>query len=193
MSDFFFPTSNQMMDKPINQAICSLAEDRQKLFSLEGIESDTKLVKLVKEIRLKNLVSARGKTSLIYFNLRLQGKTKVRDLDRDDLRRLTSFIQNRDALNLINITLGLNVGIPDPADHYLYWYKGLKPMTKLTAKEYREAQSVAMPICTYKIGAVLSPSENDSWTLKLKKLTSTWRLVQQRKATSFCLNTGPAV
>ena len=173
MSDFFFPTSNQMMDKPINQAICSLAEDRQKLFSLEGIESDTKLVKLVKEIRLKNLVNARGKTSLIYFNLRLQGKTKVRDLDRDDLRRLTSFIQNRDALNLINITLGLNVGIPDPADHYLYWYKGLKPMTKLTAKEYREAQSVAMPICTYKIGAVLSPSENDSWTLKLKKLTST--------------------
>ena len=173
MSEFFFPSSNQMMDKPIAQAVKYLAEDRQKLFSLDNAVTNTKIVKLVKEIKIDRLINALGKASIIYFQIRLQGKRVVRDLLPNDLQALNRFFLNKNLAKLAKDVAGLNVGRPDQLDSYLYWHRCFKPMCKLSAKDFREAQNVGLPICTYKIGAILSPADNDSWTYKLKKLTST--------------------
>ena len=172
MSEFFFPSSNLTMDNPINQAVNYLSIDRQKLLVDEGVSDTTKVISLIRDIKLSSLVSATGRQSLTYFQLRRQGKIKIKDLNAAELRSIERFIN---VPNMVNIrkAIDLQVGDSSDSDKYLYWCKGLKPLSKLTAKNFRESQMDWQPICLYKIGAVLDPSENASWALKIKHLTST--------------------
>ena len=162
-----------MMDRPIAQAVSHLSEDRMKLLLLEDAVNNVKLAKLVRDIKIHNLINAAGRASIIFFNLRLLGKIRVRDLTRPELMSITRYFNNRDHLRVVNEAIGLNLDRPEPADRFLYWHNGLKELSNLTARQFRESQSIALPLCTYKIGAILTPSENSSWTYKLRKLTST--------------------
>ena len=173
MNDFFFPVSNQKMDEPINQAISHLAKDRRDLFLKEDITSVAKAASLIREIKLCSILSGPGKLSLAFFRLRIQGKTKIKDLVPAELRSIERFIKYQGLTRRIQDVINLNVASPIDEDAYLYWYRGLKPLARLTAKHFREAQETSQPICVYKIGAVLSPTDNLSWAYKLRKLTST--------------------
>ena len=57
LNEFFYPVSNQKMEKPINQAVTFLAVDRRELFHKQGLTGDTRLVGLVREIRLRDILS----------------------------------------------------------------------------------------------------------------------------------------
>ena len=173
LNEFFYPVSNQKMDKPINQAVSFLYEDRQHLLTLDVATKDKKLISLIREIRIRDIVTVAGMGSLIFFELRRAGKRVLRDLSMPDLNRLNRLLKNRHHLQVYRTCLALNVPRPDVNDSILYWSHCLKPLTKLSSKEFRTAHSKSLPLCTYKIGAVLSPIENSSWTYKLRKLTST--------------------
>ena len=173
LNEFFFPVSNQKMDKPINQAISYLAADRQHLLDPNIISSDRKVLSLVREIRIKDILTEVGKASLIHFQLRRAGKLRIRDLSIIDLDRISRLMKNRNLYQILRTSLNLNIPRPEAGDNLTYWLKGLKPLCKLSAKEFRNAHSQWLPLCTYKIGAILSPIENSNWTFKLGKLTST--------------------
>ena len=171
LDEFFFPISNQTMDNPINQAVNYLSIDRRRLLVDDRASDTAKVISLIRDIRINSLVSAVGRQSLILFQLRRQGKIKLKDLNQAELRSIERFVKVPTMSN-IRKAVNLNVGDTQASDKYLYWCKGLKPLGKLTAKDFRESQADWQPICVYKIGAVLDPKENESWTLKLKQLTS---------------------
>ena len=173
LDDFFFPVSNQTMDEPINQAVRYLAEDRQQLFTKEGVTDIAKVVGLLRELKISSIINAQGNLSLTFFMLRRLNKLKVKDLTLAELRSLTRFSKFNGLFDSLDKVMNLNVNNPIGEDKLLYWYKGLKPLTKLTSKQFREANEHWEPICVYKIGAVLSPNENASWTHKVRALTST--------------------
>ena len=172
LSEFFFPVSNQKMDYPINQAVKFLAEDRQAIIKPEST-SATKIVSLIREIRLKDLLKPNGLASIPYFNLRIQGKTRIRDINLVELQSLTAHLINRNLKSVLESSVTLNVPRPNHDSGMMYWHRGLVHLSKLAARDFRQAREELQPICVYKIGAILSPGENANWTFKLGKLTST--------------------
>ena len=173
LNEFFFPVSNQMMDKPIAQAVSFLAADRLRLLSLESVTSDRKIVSLIREIRIRDILTNAGIASLHFFQLRRAGKVKLRDLSLGDFGTIRRLVKNQNYVNVLLTCVTLNVPHPDDQDKLTYWYKGLKPLDKLSARDFRQAGSESIPICVYKLGAILSPKDNASWTYKLRKLTIT--------------------
>ena len=110
--------------------------------------------------------------SLNYFRLRMQGKSKVRDLAVGDLERVRRFIDDK-KLNLItrallpclppqgNINLSIKIG------------SGFKEIAKCTSKEIRESTIDKKPIMTFKFGINMTAIEALNWGSRLSKLTST--------------------
>ena len=173
LNEFFYPVSNQKMEKSINQAVTFLAVDRRELFHKQGLTGDTRLVGLVREIRLRDILSANGRASITYFNLHMQGKSKLRHINHAELRSLAAHLTDRGNLKLFQDCISLNVPLPAATTSNLYWRKGLVDIEKLSSRDFRQAKEKSQPICVYKIGAILNPVENSSWTYKLAKLCST--------------------
>ena len=161
------------MEKSINQSVKYLAEDRRRLLHKPTATSDAKLVSLIREVRLKDLLTANGRASISYFTLFRQGKIRVRDINRAELHTLAAHLIDRNLVPVLTDCVALNVPTPDADSRLLYWSKGLVNLNKLSSKDFRQANDNREPICIYKIGAILTPLENASWTYKLMKLRST--------------------
>ena len=103
----------------------------------------------------------------------MRGKTKLSELTPQELRSLARFLPAT-LVTMLNETRNNNPGNIELDNDFLYSNNvTLVPLNKLTSKNIRDLRSEREPVCIYKLGAILTPSEALSWAYKVSRLTST--------------------
>ena len=171
LEDFFFPGLNVNCDSVATKGIQLIKEDRQALLRKNGL-TNRMLIWFIRNIKVKNILSEAGKTSIAFFNIRIRGKTKIGELRPEELTTLSRFVKTP-ILNRCMSALTVNPGnlIPDLMSYPV----GDKfvPLVKLTSKEIRLARTENVPIVEYKTGLNLSINQALTWGHNVSKLTST--------------------
>jgi hypothetical protein len=146
---------------------------------LEGIQNDMilgnrKLIGVLKNIPIKQLLNEVGKNSLGYFRLRQRRINLVGDMTRDDFREIDRFLLNMSFRNPIQVILQVRDWLrPGPEDLLTIPYRGkLQLLHKLGAKEFRTLINDNDQICLFKSGVIMSPSCSNNYFKKISKLTS---------------------
>jgi hypothetical protein len=173
MSDYFFPKSSIMSDSYTTRALHILKEDRYRSLTSEAYERDLTYIGLVKSIKLKNVMSQRGKNSLLYFNLLRNDKKLVGDLSRLEIGTIGRFIKG-EILNRLTHATTINYWRrPMPGDLItLPCRDRLIPLDATSSRDIRKLRDNSEPICVFKCGLILTPNECLNYMDKLKKLTS---------------------
>ena len=109
---------------------------------------------------------------MAYFLLRMRGITKVGQLALNELDQLSLFM-NRSLLEKcreIN-ALNLNQVVNNPSQ-MTFLNNKLVNLSSLSSKEIRDGRASKEPICLFKSGLILDPSEALNWANKIRKVTS---------------------
>jgi len=149
-----------------------LAEARRAYLREDRPLTNIKLVYLIKEIKLCDLLTSTGKQSLSYFNLRRQNKRKIGDLSNQDLNSLHRFFDHRLFGQLSKAIHLRNVPPNDDSATMIPDSRGLKDIRKTESKKIRELINVKDPICVFKLGSIMTPQECISWGASLNKINS---------------------
>ena len=172
--NFFEPKCDVKTDPYISKAVGLLAGDRRAMLGFARLEGDSKYVSLLGNTKISSIISRLGRNSLNNFILTRRGVQRLRDLTATELESIAHHLP-RDYLREARKYVGPQMRpIPSEEDRYLYLTRtGLKPIGKLSSKDLRTARHSGDPICLFKIGMILTPSETITWGSRLKKLTST--------------------
>ena len=171
-SDFFFPRIRLKLDGVTVAGIDLLMSDRQKLWNDPLMESNRTYVEYLKGINLKQVLDQRGRSSIIYFNLRLGGKQKLGQLNRAELNSIKSFINNSMYESLTRLVDVNIIAGATPTSDVIFYGKRQYQLSKLSSKEIRLHRSSHDPICIYKLGALATPAQVLTWGNQLKKVTN---------------------
>ena len=174
LNNFFFPKLDADVDSMATAAVELLGIARRKLWEQPIDILETNALKLIKEVRLQDCVSAGGKNSIGYFNLRLQGATKIKDLDLTQLRQIERFL-DRNLMNRARDLIPLNLNLQQPIIEHndlIFLGNKLTHLPKLSSKSIRLGIAESTPICLYRSGLILTPSEALNWANKINKVTS---------------------
>lgn len=170
--NFFSPKISISLDEVSVQGLNLLMEDRLKLLGHRELESNRKFLEVIKGIRVRAAVDANGRNSIIYFNLRLQNKLKLGQLNGREIDSIKNFI-NPELHELLKRTHAINVTPSiEPSDDVIFYGSKYYSLSKLTSKEIRTHRKIETPICVYKLGAIATPAEVINWGANLQKLTS---------------------
>ena len=172
MSEFFFPKQDHNFEAFSNKAIELVKSIRHKLLRDSSKLNQSAVVRLIREIRLSDLINERGKISIAYNSLRIQNKRRIKDLNNRDVNSLSHFI-NRDILD--QIVRAANVRIPQVETNHDYSLENkgkFIDISKESSKSIRCAISPSEPLCVHKFGTILTPAEAIQWGHNLKRLTS---------------------
>jgi hypothetical protein len=175
MSDYFFPKCLLKSDSFTQKAISLLKQDRlNSLNEVDKFERDRTYIGLVKNIKLSNIVSARGKTGIGYFRLYNNDKRLVGNLNIQDIRSIDRFIENKSMLNRIEHAANLrDWRQPILDDLWSYPNNGrILALDTLSSKEIRLLREDNEPICIFKCGLILTPTETLNYMNRVRKLTS---------------------
>lgn len=175
LSNFFFPVSKAKFDELSNRGMELLKCTRQLLWLESDMMRDRFYVRKVKEIRLPEIMSDLGRQSLTYFSLLVRQKNKVKDLNEADARSLRRFLKFPCLGNVLQQAVRLTYNIEaNNGEMYLTYRSGKWiDLCDLTSKQIREYQSPIDPLCVFKVGLILTPTESINVFAKLNKLTST--------------------
>ena len=173
LAEFFFPKLSTNLDPVTSQAVTLLSLDRRKMWESEAHNLDSRCITLIRNVKLQSAVSAAGKNSLIYFNLRTAGCRKISDLDIQSLENLSRFM-NRSlvAISRMCVNLNVNLDVTAVAEHSFLCSK-LVDLKASSSKQIREGRASRDPICIFKSGIINSPIETLNWARKLSELTCT--------------------
>lgn len=136
----------------------------------ETLGGNRKFLATVRDIKITNLVVPRSRNSIILFNLRQRGCTKVGQLSLVDLAMLRPLLENKD-LTKLNECLMHGVGNEKLSAWEVYYENKLLNLVKASSRDIRNARADKEPICVYKIGAIMTPLEASNWGQNLKKLS----------------------
>jgi hypothetical protein len=173
-SDYINPVLRCKLDGVANIGIELLREDRLEHIKRES--SNLKMLKMLKDSKIKDLLTIQGRNSLLYFGLVVSNKKLLKDINLNEWKMLERFLIDRNLNYVIKrcLALGPQFVIDNNEDKCLYLCKNiLKPLHKLTAKEFRVNRARMEPECIFKIGVLMSPSDSYNWLTKLNSLTST--------------------
>ena len=173
LDEFFYPSIGTKLDMVAYEGVQLLMEDRRKLWSLDTSLLGVKGVSLIRDIRLRSMVSANGRNSMGYFNLRRLGKIRVADLNSAELESINRFV-DRSLLDCCRYAVNINVNIDVlPMAQSTILRNKIVELTPLSSKTIRVGRTPSDPICIFKSGIINTPSETINWASKLSKLTST--------------------
>ena len=148
----------------------------KQLHEMSNIDS-LKFAQLVRNIRIEKLVNNVGKNSISYFNLRLQNKTRLRDLTLNEIESISRFIE-RKSLPVIKEACRMR-GIRqfderelEELEMTMCYGSRIIDLRHTTSKVIRTLEGDNDPICVYKIGAILNVQEAINWGHALSKVTS---------------------
>ena len=171
MANYFFPTQRCNLDKFSAKGVQLISNYRYSLLTDSSKLNQTKVVQLIREIRIKNIVSERGKLSIAYNMIRNLGKHKLRELSEMELNSISYFIDKK-IINQLKTARSLRI---EPVrDNYAYAVEikgAMAELSKLTSKEIREMITNHDPICTHKFGTILTPREALTWGNNLRRVT----------------------
>ena len=172
LSGFFNPKIKSQADSVTAKAVRLLKQDRLKLLGDPNLERNLTYISLVKHSRLSDIVNEKSRNSLLLLGLRARGALAVKDLNQtelDRIRKLLPTIAYEEASRLIPF----NYRTLTSEDKTLYLEnKMLKQLSSLTSKQIRQARSEPSPICIYKFGMILNPTEVLNWGSLIRKLNS---------------------
>ena len=169
MNSFFYPKVRGTSEEVMSKGIKILSEDRQLIWANQHLYSNRLFLKAVKEIKIIDALSSNGRQSLCYFNIRMRGKTKLSELTPQELRSLARFLPAT-LVTMLNETRNNNPGNIELDNDFLYSNNvTLVPLNKLTSKNIGDLRSEREPVCIYKLGAILTPSEALSWAYKVSR------------------------
>jgi len=172
--DFLNPVCKTDVEKLAVNGVALLKEDRLK--QVKGATSSFKILNLIRESRVKNLLSDNSRNSILYYNLVLNRKFKVKDLNREDCRNLGRLVHDPELIEVISRASDLRNQAMNVADidYYTYIKRGnLKHLSDLSSKEFRTLRRELDPECVFKIGVILDPMESINWCHKINSLSST--------------------
>ena len=173
MNNFFYPKASGVSEEVMSKGIKILSEDRKLMWASQGLYSNRLFLKAVKEIKILDALSINGRQSLLYFNVRIRGKTRLSELTTQELRSLTPFLP-ASLVAVMTDTRNSDPGNLAFGSEFLYSNgKMLVPLNKLTSKAIRDIRTEKEPICLYKFGPVVTPNEALSWAYNVSRLTST--------------------
>ena len=137
------------------------------------MDRDRQYVWCIKNVNINKAVSATGRNSLAYFNIRRTGSRSVHELNENQLETIKPFV-NRDLFCAIKETLPIAYNNARDLDYQYSMIAGsrLQDLSKATSKEIRLSISDKDPITIYKIGVFLTPSEALSLANQINKITS---------------------
>ena len=135
--------------------------------------NNVKLLGLVKETPIKNILTANGLNSLIYFQLARNGVIKLGQLDGTQLRLLSRVIKTKSFIPWVEAGLGIRPIAIDPDTYFTVWNKDrLVKLSSLTSKQIREIGTNITPVTSFRIGLTLDIGEALTWGHRINQLTS---------------------
>ena len=171
-SNYFDLKSKNSLEKISMKGAALVSIDRQRLLHEPGLTNNKRYVEILKGLSIKLILNRAGLSSIIYFNLRLQGKTKITQLNANEVKLLERFIDPALAAVLKEIS-GINLAPSNEDQSDTIFYKNRQfQISKLSSKEFRNLRTPSNPICIYKFGCVATPNEVRTWAMELKKVTS---------------------
>ena len=171
LSSFFFPKVLKKVDPILTFATELLGHDRRKIWETPREELGCSELKLIKEVKLQDCVSPVGKNSILYFVLRRRGITSLGQLNLNELDQLSRFMNRNLAEKIREIhALDLNQ-IAISSDGLTFLNKKLVKLSTLSSKMIRDGRANSEPICLFKSGLILDPSESLNWSTRISKIT----------------------
>ena len=169
---FFNPKIKTKVDSVSAKAVELLKVDRLSLLGDPSMERNLKYISLLKHSKLVDVVKDCSRNSLLLLGLRVRGAVTIKDLNLRDLNQIKNILPTKifdEAIRLI----ATNFMDPTFEDQTLYLEnKKLKQLSTLSSKQIRLARTEPNPICIYKFGMILNPSEVLNWGCLIKKLSS---------------------
>ena len=176
LTDYFFPKGT-VVDGIAARGIDLLKIDRQSIWDEGHRVGEMKFIQMVRSIKLKNIFTENGKRSIPYFRIVVRGLTKIGQLTRQDWAQLKKYTKYRKLQPIVDsIVEGNYQAIPDLTEEERELYpigKGFANLRTLKSKTIRESRADKEPLCLFKIGLILTPSESLNFFDKVNKLTST--------------------
>ena len=181
--NFFNLNVAALVDDKLKNSIVLLNEDRKSIFKwpTEIIIKDAHLRSIILTHRVSDLLTEAGKRSLPYFAI--HGRVRGASFNQVTIREYTSierFLIYPELRPIIRRMLEAghvpNLLTPLTAlDAYPSRGHALTLITSLSSKQLRVNRSDDNDTmqCIYKLGLIMTPGELKSWTLRIKKLTST--------------------
>ena len=172
--DYFYPKFDKKLDAFVGKGIELLERDRQSLWQEPSLRSEVKLISAIRSMKLVNCIQTRYRNSISIFLLRREGKTEIGQLSLANVTQIGRMLKDNVPLNLLEHSISLRVpGLDDHLRRQHFSRKKWIDLGKLTSKELREARSKEVPICVFKNGLLLNPSECRRWLNCLGSLRST--------------------
>ena len=174
LSDFFYPKFDEKLDSFVSRGIELLKTVRQKLWEVDSLATDTKYVKAIRGIKIRNMLKPQFRNSLEVFMLNRSGITEVSQLSQANFDRLKNLMGNRQLAAKINHAISLRLPGLEQSDKTMHrlgnrWVQ----LQKLTAKELRQSLNEENPLLVYKCGLILDPGEGLLWLRNLNSVKST--------------------
>ena len=179
--NFFNVKVRENVDNKLRRAINSINKVRSKVLEwpVNVVTSSSCLTSILLATKLRDLLTDVGQRSLLFFviNRRVR-QPRVNELTMAEFCSIERFIALprlrailRELIGRRHIA-GVN-GEINALTAYPTSSKVLVNVGSLSSKNLREGLSIPDPIYIYKLGPILLPGELESWTIKLRKLTST--------------------
>jgi len=174
-NNYLKPSCETQSDTYLNKALGILSRVRIAGASDTRLEGNRILIGLLKNIPLRDLINANGKSSLAYFRIRQLGATQIGDLNPATLNTIERFFNDR-RLTYRLVAETLRTGDwrrPTESDKLTIPGKGtLYDIRKTSAKAIRTLIFTKDPICLFKSGIILDPISSINYFNKVSKLTS---------------------
>lgn len=170
--NFFRPSGVLGIDRPLDQALSLLEKDRRLLLQDESIYCNRTFLSLIKNARLTDVINRQGQGSITYLLLRRAGKNQVKDLDLNEITRLSPFIDRDYYRCLVKTAQMIDPG-PQEEDKYAYFIRGRHlHLSSIQSRQFRIQREDDTPICVFKIGLIMDPNMAMTWLYTLSRLTS---------------------
>ena len=175
LSDFFFPKLEKNLDSYVEMGLALLMNDRQLLWENPMLRCNVQFISAVRACKIKNLIKPALRNNLAYFLLSRAGKTKVEHLTLGDVENIGRILLNGDLAPLLRAAVQVrlpNFDFTTQSGIYYYKRKWVN-LDKLSSKEIRLERKKVDPICLFKCGLILDPSEGGRWLKKVNNLNNT--------------------
>jgi len=172
LRDFFAPKSSCNWEPISHMGVRLLGQIRKGYIGNPNLSNNLSYLSAIGKHKLRNAVSAHGRNSMVYFNIVTRGKSTLGELNQQEIRQLSRFLDEKlvRELTLRNLSspLLMNQNVQD----LILVSNKLVDISKLSSRQLRACLREIDPICLYKLGIILTPSEALTWTSNVNKITS---------------------
>ena len=172
LSDFVHPKILTQIEEVATAAVAQLQKVRTSSLANASLDTNLAFVQAIKNVRIHNSLSKTGRLSLNWHAIRQRGKRLIGELTAQELDSIKRFF-NPDFATRAAAGLRINTAPSNTIPDCIMVAGRFKSITTLTSRQIRRTLTDNLPIVTFKIGPILTPTQSLSWSHVVNKLTST--------------------